>query len=280
MNVIQWAISIFTSNELSAKLLDSNLITDFTFEKRIVDLSSPGRSREISFSTAKVKFPKVSSFIEKSNRARAIAFFANHELEAIEMMCAALIKFGGLVSEDDFSKISRGIVSSIKDEQKHLKMYLDRLQELGSEIKNHDLNDFFWKQFENIKNFDGFFSLMSLTFEAANLDFCLFYEKVFNDVGDFKSSEIMRDVFYDEVNHVRLGAYWLNKWRENDSLWNYYLNHLPAKISPERSKGIEFSVEPRIMSGLDDNFIKSLLSYKDEFNIPKRRTNSNESIQD
>ena len=280
MNVIQWASSIFTSNELSAKLLDSSLITDFTFEQKIVDLSSPGRSSEIRFSTAKIKFPKVSSFTEKPNRAKAIAFFANHELEAIEMMCAALIKFGSMVSEDDFSKISRGIVSSIKDEQKHLKMYLDRLQELGSEIKNHDLNDFFWKQFKNIKNFDGFFSLMSLTFEAANLDFCLFYEKVFNDIGDFKSAKIMRDVFHDELNHVRLGTYWLNKWREDDSLWSYYLNHLPENISPERSKGIKFSVEPRVMAGLDDYFIKSLLSYKDEFNIPKRRTNSNESIQD
>ena len=157
------------------------------------------------------------------------------------MMCAALIKFGHDLDEKSYKKLSRGIVSSISDEQKHLRMYVNRLKELGESIDKYPLNDFFWKQFDGLSCFDDFFSLMSLTFEAANLDFCLFYEKIFTDAGDFRSASIMREVFHDEIKHVKLGVYWLNKWRKNDSLWNYYISHLPENISPERSKGIEFS---------------------------------------
>ena len=114
---------------------------------------------------------------------------------------------------------------------------------------------------------------MSLTLEAANLDFCLFYEKVFRDIGDEKTADIMKEVYHDELNHVKVGVHWLNKWRENDSLWDYYLTHLPEKISPERSKGIEFSLPSRKKVGMDENFIASLINFSDTFLIPKEKTN-------
>lgn len=279
MNVIDWAIRIFEGKEISDKLLDSSSIDDYRFKNTKIDLSTPGRSKDISFSSKKIKFPKKIHLKEESNRAKALAFFANHELEAIEMMCAALIKFGGSINDDEFYKLSRGVVSSIKDEQRHLSLYLNRLHDFGKSISDYPLNDFFWKQFESIESFDDFFSLMSLTFEAANLDFCLFYEKIFYEFGDEQTAQIMRNVFIDEISHVKLGVYWLNRWRKDDALWDYYVSHLPQNISPERSKGIEFSLSSRTMSGLDQEFLKSLIDYKSDFLIPKRKTNSNAILQ-
>lgn len=274
MNVVDWCSKIFHSPDLEAKLLSSDIISDFSYIKSNDSaLSCPGRSSEIKFSNQKIKFPKVNGFRDKEVRAKALAFFANHELEAIEMMCAAIIKFGDQVPKDEFAKISRGIVSSIRDEQRHLKLYLRRIHDFGCSIGQYPLNDFFWKQFSKINSFDDFFALMSLTLEAANLDFCLFYEKVFKDIEDEKTAQIMRQVYNDELNHVKVGVYWLNKWRDNDSLWEYYLSHLPNKISPERSKGIEFSISSRKKAGMDENFISSLINFSDTFLIPKRKTN-------
>tara|TARA_B100000886_G_C20384356_1_gene475351 strand:+ start:111 stop:953 length:843 start_codon:yes stop_codon:yes gene_type:complete len=279
MNVIDWAKRVFSSSNIEGKLLSPRLIKDYSYRHYDVDLTSPGRDERIKFSKRKIKFPKINGFSDPKIRARAIAFFANHELEAIEMMCAALIKFGGQKEQTDFAKISRGLVSSIQDEQKHLLMYLNRLEELNSDISSYPLNDFFWKQFCNLNNFEQFFSLMSLTFEAANLDFCLFYERVFQKVGDKKSATMMYKIYLDEIKHVKLGVYWMNKWRNSDSLWEYYLRNLPAQISPDRSKGIDFSIESRVTAGFEESFLKSLIEYDDDFKISKRKMNSSELLQ-
>ena len=230
MNVVDWCSKIFQSETLEAKMLSPDIITDYSYQELMdFDLSEPGRSLEIQFSKQKIKFPKVAGFRDVEVKAKALAFFANHELEAIEMMCAAIIKFGNQVPEREFLKISRGIVSSIKDEQRHLKLYLNRINDFGSSIDRYPLNDFFWKQFSKMNSFDDFFALMSLTLEAANLDFCLFYEKVFRNLEDEKTAKIMREVYNDELNHVKVGIYWLNKWRDNDSLWDYYWPIYPRK---------------------------------------------------
>lgn len=273
MNIVDWASYIFSSSEIEDKLLDADLVSDYSYKVKKFFVVTPGRSDSIKFSDKKIKFPKVSSFTDPYNRAKAIAFFANHELEAIEMMCAAIIKFGKTIEAKEFEKVSRGIWSSIKDEQKHLKMYLKRLEEFGFKLSDFSLNDFFWKQFENLTSFDDFFSLMALTFEAANLDFCIFYEKVFKAVGDVQTALIMNEIYKDEISHVKLGVYWLNKWRDSDSLWNYYIDHLPKNISPERSKGIKFDLNSREVVGLDLDFLENLTKFDDGFQIAKRKLN-------
>ena len=116
----------------------------------------PGRGDNFIPSTEKIKFPKTSAFQDVKMRAKALSFFANHELEAIEMMAAAIIKFSSTVSPNEFRKIARGIVSSISDEQKHFRLYTNRMNEFGSQFGDFPLNDFFWKQFEKLYSFDQF----------------------------------------------------------------------------------------------------------------------------
>ena len=275
MNVIDWAFSIFNAKSLPGKLISANLITDFTFKKNNHALIKPSRPGNLDPSDQKIKFPKVAGFHDQKVRAQALSFFANHELEAIEMMCAALIKFGEHVKRDEFQKISRGMISSIKDEQKHLRLYMSRIEDFGCSFGDFPVNDFFWKQFDKLESLSDFFSLMSLTLEAANLDFCLFYEQVFREIGDQQTADIMRLIYNDELKHVKLGVYWLDKWRDDDTLWDYYIKHLPENIGPERSKGIKFSVDSRRSVGLDESYINSLLNFSDSFQISKRKSNKN-----
>lgn len=268
MKLSHFAQDILFSDSLEKKLqLDEVTEFDFHDEHEIPD--NPGRDSSISFSDEQIKFPKKNSLKIDSNRGLALHFFANHELLAIEMMAAALYCYPTKTEED--IKFKKGILSSLKDEQKHFKLYLSRMNELGITFGDFPLNDFFWRQMKHLKTPQEFFALMSLTFEMANLDFCLYYKDIFLDAEDEKTSQIMNIVYEDELTHVSLGRYWLDNWKPSGDLWNYYKSLLPEMITPARAKGMSFSTEARLRSGLDDSFINNLKNYRDDFEVTKRK---------
>jgi uncharacterized ferritin-like protein (DUF455 family) len=254
--------------------LDEKLISlkniDFTESQDSYLLpENPGRCEKLKFDNQQVKFPKNTSFHLKEKRGLALHFFANHELLAIEMMAAALLIYPDINSDSVLFK--KGLIKTIQDEQKHLKMYLARMKDFGIELGDFPLNDFFWRTMEKCKTPASFMSAMSMAFESANLDFAQYYEKSFNDVKDYESAKIMRIVFEDEISHVALGAHWLNQWRGDVDLWKYFIENLPGVMTPARAKGIHFDRNSRQKAGLDDDFINKLESYRDEFNVTNRK---------
>src|SRR5690606_37167787 len=143
---------------------------------------------------------------ETDKKAVALNSFANHELLAIEMMASALLIYPHK-TEDDL-RFKKGVLVALKDEQKHLSLYIKRLQSLGYEFGDFPLNDFFWRQMEKLKTPAQYLAVMSLTFEAANLDFAQFYSRIFQEQGDLETARILQTVLEDEIAHVALGAHW------------------------------------------------------------------------
>src|SRR5690606_23007841 len=92
----------------------------------------PSRSAKIQISNNQFKFPKKDSLRLDEKKAMALHSFANHELLAIEMMAAAMLVYPH--KTDDDIKIKKGIFTALKDEQKHFKLYVNRLNELGFEF--------------------------------------------------------------------------------------------------------------------------------------------------
>ncbi|RLA64001.1 MAG: hypothetical protein DRQ88_01115 [Epsilonproteobacteria bacterium] len=238
---------------------------------------TPARSHLLKFSSKKIKFPKASQFHHQDKRAMALHFFANHELLAIEMMAAFLLKFP-TENEQDI-KLKLGVLSALEDEQKHLKMYLKRMKELGTEFGDYPLNDFFWKQMNYIDKKEEFLAVMSLTFETANLDFCLFYREVFNECEDLESAKIMEVIFEDEISHVKLGLNFLNKWKQDQDLFDYYKSLLPEGLSPNRSKGINFNAKLRREIGFEKSFVEKIENYQEKNRIFNRRDNVQRSSE-
>ncbi len=252
--------------DLSEKYFDTPIewsgFQDFSLPKL------PGRKESIAFTELREPFPKASRLNENDKKAIALHSFANHELLAIEMMAAAVLIYPHKNDED--IRFKKGIVTALKDEQKHLKLYIGRINELGYAFGDFPLNDFFWRQMENLKTPSQYAAMMALTFEAANLDFAQYYASVFRNFGDTKSADIMDIVLEDEISHVAFGSHWLKRWRGDKKLWDYYLSSLPAPITPSRSKGIAF--DPAIHSKAigDDEFMECLMKYDDNFKITKR----------
>lgn len=272
MNIVEYAKLILFSGRLEDKLTDPSIVDDFDISKlqdsKLSDLV-PTRSDKIIFSSEQIKFPKNPNLKFDDKKSIALHFFANHELLAIEMMAAALLY---LPIEGEHSKrIKVGLLQTIKDEQKHFKMYRSRMNDFGVDFGDFPVNDFFWRQMQKIENFNQYLCVMSLTFESANLDFAKFYSKLFKEFDDSITSKILDVVYQDEISHVAFGAKWLNFYKNDKSLWQYYVANLPDLMTPARAKGKTFDFEGRLKAGLDKNFVESLNSYRDEFFVTDRK---------
>lgn len=267
---------ILCSSNLSDKLFQvNNVVWDAGLNFGKKDLyHKPGRPKNLEFTQEKIKFPKDPEFIQSSARAKALHFFANHELLAIEVMAKMILE---LPDSSTSLKNKKEIWKTLQDEQRHLAFYQARLQELGFSFGDFPVNDFFWKIFLSVNNYEGYFSLMALTFEAANLDFAAFYTKLFSKHGDFTSANIMQKIFEDEIHHVKLGYKFLsNSFLDSTvvsktNLWDYYVASLPWPITPARSKGIHYQEQHRRLSGMNNDFIQQLTSYQDSFVVTERK---------
>lgn len=275
MNIYDYAHKIFYSGDLKSKLIDPSVVSELNGRAQPVSLEdiSPVRDRDISFSDKQLKFPKKGSLSAEKKRGIALHFFANHELLAIEMMACALLhlEHDRELEELEYLKIKRGLLTTIKDEQKHLKLYINRMKDFGVNFGDYPLNDFFWRQMAKVKSLSEYLSVIAITFEGANLDFANYYRGVFKEIGDERTSQIMDIVYRDEITHVALGAHWLNKWREDKTIWEYYVENLPELLTPSRAKGIIYDEEARLKAGLDKDFVNTLKNYRDSFIVTNRK---------
>jgi uncharacterized ferritin-like protein (DUF455 family) len=270
MKLYQLCEKILLGSDLADKTFNFSLnITDDFWEGSTThSIERPGRSKQIEFSEIQDKFPRAQSLKVDAMRGKAIHFFANHELLALEIMAYVLLKLPHATTDQKRVKI--GILQTMSEEQKHFKLYLTRMNELGVQFGDFHLNQFFWAQTKDINSYAEYFAIMALTFENANLDFSCYYRDLFKEVGDEKSSNIMQVVYDDEIGHVALGRNYLMK-KSEDNLWDYYLKLLPEKLTPARAKGIAFDRIARERAGFDQSFISNLENYQDQYRVTKRR---------
>lgn len=258
-------VSDFAENILFGTTLESKLLQpkDILFDHRGLTETPhfPGRPPELDLHSwhnrPKVPFPNAKDLEKEKARGTVFHFFANHELLAIEIMALALLKF-----PDAPPKFREGIVRTIFEEQKHMRLYASHMQKMGVMFGEIPVNDFFWSCMKDMKDPMDFVVQMSLTFEQANLDYCLHYKNLFEKIGDKEGSALLQLVYEEEIGHVKHGVSWMNKWKdESEDDWDTYLKRLNFPMSPSRAKGLGFDREAREKAGLSDRFISELLVY-------------------
>ncbi len=267
MDLVQQAQLIVGGASLEDKLYPIEY-TEFNVKSLRPLIVDPGRNKKIQFSHDQIKFPTKKKLLIDEGKALALHFFANHELLAIEMMALAILKYPLIGKKGDFFR--KNIISTIKDEQKHFLLYTERMKEFGVEFGDYPVNNFFWKHIHECESIESFYAMMALTFESANLDFADYYGSLFSQIGDDKTSNILKKVLEDEIRHVSIGWNYLQSSKQNN-IWSYYLSLLPEKITPSRSKGSIFRPSLRKKAGMDEQFISELTHYKDGFKITNRK---------
>ena len=222
---------------------------------------TPGRPQSLEFShkRKKRKFPSIEELENESSRALIFHFLANHELLALELMALLLLKFPN--SPWAFRK---GIAYTMLEEQKHLRLYISRMSELGMDFGEVGVNDYFWKILSPMNSPEEFIAGMSLTFEQCNLDFSKIYLDRFAELQDESSRQIMETVYLEEIGHVKHGVDWFQKLTNPQSedqdfdMWQEFLNVLPEPLTPARAKGSFFDRGARENAGLSKEYLDQL----------------------
>jgi uncharacterized ferritin-like protein (DUF455 family) len=233
---------------------------------------NPGRAHQLEMQKGHppLKFPHSSQLIHKDKKALTLHAFANHELLAIEMMCYALLFYPHHTL--DLLHFKKQLYLSLCDEQKHLHLYVKRIQQLGYDFGDFPLNGFFWNYIPQLTSSAHFAATMNLTFEQANLDFAHEYHQHFQKIGDTTSASIMETVLKDEIVHVKRGFRSLQDWKQEEDSWDFYINHLPQKLSPARAKGRYFQKHLREQAGFDLSFTEQVEHFQGNFPVTKRKT--------
>lgn len=259
MELREWATRVFSADCLQEKLLvpqgGLKELTDHQPGAAVSWTRPPRPSHlQVAGKTRRKKFPHPSSLHQAEMRARCLHVFANHELMALEMMAWALLAF----PEADKS-FRKGLANILLDEQRHFQLYCDRLEAMGVQFGDYPVNDHFWRSAGYITSPLDWVCTMHLTFEQCNLDHAPYFGRLFAQVEDHASAELMKTIFEDEIRHVRFGSKWLKRYQPQDvSLFDTYHAHCTTGNPPERAMGPEFQAEARLAAGLDVDFVKRL----------------------
>lgn len=256
MNLRDWAIRILSADTIEEKLFTPDTLNDESPGPAIF-WDEPTRPIGMGFTKRKKedKLPHFESHHNAENRAICLHRFCGHELLAVEIMAYALLAFPN--ASKSFRK---GLAHTLKEEQEHVRLYSQRLQEMGVTFGDLPLYRHFWAHTPDISSPLRYVSIMSLTLEMANLDFAPIYKKSFDRVGDLKSSALMQRIWDDEVSHVRFGWQWLKQFcPEGQSAWETWTESLmPTLLCPKRAKGFYLHEEPRRKAGLPDEWIEGI----------------------
>lgn len=255
MELRDLALRVVGSEDLEEKLASAPAGLTDERPGPALRLRRPGRPAglEIRPST-RVKVPPLAGMADPAQRARILHALANHELQAAELFAWALLAFPEAPEE-----FRRGLLAILGDEQRHTRMYAARCEALGVRFGELPVTGYFWGKVGSIRSPRDFVCAMSLTFENANLDHTTEYAGAAREAGDGKTAAVIDRVHRDEVEHVRFGWIWLDRFREEgETLWDAFRASLTWPLRPAKARGARFHREGREAAGLDPEFIRRL----------------------
>ena len=193
-------------------------------------------------------------------RGQLLHAFANHELLALELMALMLLRFPKAPGP-----WRRGLAGIMIDEQRHMKLYLERMDKLGITFGEAPISGFFWSCLSECRSPTEFNFAMSMTLEQANLDFLQHYHRLFSEAGDGVTAAILSQVYEDEISHLSHGVTWAKKAIAEKSQQNLFKSHQAALRVPltlARAKGPGFDRSGRIRAHLPDSYCDELQRYR------------------
>lgn len=256
MELREWAIRILSAETLAEKLADPGEWSDLTPGPALI-WKEPARPAGMHF-CRKRKEEKLPSFQEHHDpdkRAICLHRFAGHELLAVEIMAFTLLAF-----PEAPPSFRQGLAYTLREEQGHVRLYMEQMQRLGIKFGDLPLYRHFWKHIPYIQSPLHYISMMSLTFEMANLDFAPLYGQSFARAGDAESARLMATILKDEVRHVHFGRQWLGRFKSDEETeWDAWEKTLATTLlTPKRAKGFHVHEEPRKQAGIPLEWILKL----------------------
>lgn len=239
-------------------------------------VEEPARPRELQFSEPRSAptMPKFAGFHEPERRGLAHHIMANHELQALEIMAATLLRY-----PDAPAEFRIGLGRIMQDEQRHTRMHIGRAEKLGIPFGSRLLNGYIWRKSCEFSDLLDYLAGLPLVFEGANLDHSLEFADAFESVGDHRSANVMRQIHDDEIDHVAFGIKWLRVFKPSGATdWETFVKHLHYPLRAEKARGDVFQEEARRSAGLGEDFIENMKNVE-PFPPRPKSTNMNSQSQ-
>lgn len=254
MEIREFAEAVLFETDMKRKLVAPASFTDANPGTPIAVPSEPGRPDFVRMRSSKAipPSPTPGGIEQERNRGLALHSFAHHELQALELMALALLRFPNAPRG-----FRRGLVKILMDEQRHFQMYMRRAEHWGVGLGDVGAGHFFWDTVANLTHPADFLAALSLTYEQANLDFSSHWEDAFRDVGDQDSAAVLNEVYEDEISHVRHGVAWFGRLAGKVD-FEEYAKRLVFPLSPGRAKGPIFDRAGRLRAGLSEAFVDEI----------------------
>lgn len=260
MELRDFAEQVLFATTLADKLACPDVLTDERPGPALAAPAEPGRPAELRFKPAggtKAEFPGLHRLDNATERGRLLHFFANHELLATELMALVLLRF-----PDAPAAFRRGVLQTLRDEQEHTRLYVERMRACGLTFGELPVSGFFWRSVSGMESPLDYVAGLSLTFEQANLDFSRHFAQGFATVGDTESAALLERIYRDEIGHVAYGLKWFRRWKNpGESDWDAFCRQLKFPLTPRRAKGFAMNAAGRQAAGLDADFIAQLDVY-------------------
>ena len=261
MELREFAEQVLFATSLEEKLRAPGVITDEQPGSALNTPTAPGRPENLIFKPHgtgdKSEFPGLHLLEQDRERGKLLHFFGNHELLATELMALVLLKF-----PDAPAAFRQGVLRTLRDEQEHTRLYMERMKSCGVALGDFPVSGYFWRCVSTMEHPIDYVAGLCLTFEQANLDFAGHFAKSFGAVGDTDTAKLLEKIYRDEIGHVAYGLKWFRRWKnpgEND--WDAFCRVLKFPLSPQRAKGFLLNVAGRKAAGLDEDFIAQLNVY-------------------
>jgi uncharacterized ferritin-like protein (DUF455 family) len=200
-----------------------------------------------------VHVPSLKGMHDPAQRARLIHALANHELQAAELFAWALLAF-----PEAPPAFRRGLLGILADEQRHCRLYLERLAAHGERFGDHPVTGHFWNHLAAYTSPLAFVAAMGLTFENANLDFAGETAAALGSAGDRATAGVLEVVHREEIRHVAFAWHWLSVLAPGRPAWEAYVDALRFPLQPKRARGRTFDRAARQAAGLEAGFIDRL----------------------
>lgn len=253
MEIREFAARCLLATDLDLKLAPPDETPTDQFPGEPYRAELPGRPENLQFGERRTApaMPSAQGLKDPAKRGIAHHIMANHELQALEVMAWTLLAFPEAPA--DFRS---GMVTVMRDEQRHTRMHVERAARLGVRFGDYPVNCYIWKKAMAFGNVLDYLAGLPLVFEGRNLDHSLELEAAFLAAGDERSAALMRRIHEDEIEHVRFGIEWFRRLKP-DSLsdWDAFEQHLHWPLRPGKARGEVFQRDARLQAGLSPDFV-------------------------
>lgn len=135
----------------------------------------------------------------------------NTEVQGMEIAAQSLVEFPGAPWE-----LRMEIARQCWDESRHARLYHRRLAEKGGHKGEFPIANHEWTVTCVFDTLAARLAIQNRTFESGSMDSMHKAVKVWNEIGDTQTAELMDAILADEVQHVRYANQWLKRLGRDD----------------------------------------------------------------